>query len=90
MVDDPMEKMVRNALLLRGVKFTEDGKPGGSINSGLDFHLTDYGVHIEVKQFHSPRIAEQTSRVDNVIVAQGRDAVSLLAKLLCEHHGGSK
>lgn len=81
---DPMEKIMRDALTREGFTFTEDGKPGGEINKGLDFHLTDYGIQIEVKQFHSPRIADQMRRAPNVIAVQGRDAVEFLAALLTD------
>lgn len=79
---DPMEDMIRSALDECNITYTEDGKLGGEINKALDFYLTDFSVHIEVKQFHSPRIANQMARVDNVIVAQGRVAVELLADML--------
>lgn len=39
-------------------------------------------VHIEVKRFHSPRVAEQMARAENVIVAQGEKAVVLLSRLI--------
>lgn len=82
---DPMEKLIRDALIRDEFTYTEDGKPGGEVNKNLDFHLTDYGIHIEVKRMHSPRIAEQMSRVDNIIVAQGKEAVEFLAALLCDY-----
>ena len=84
-MEDPMEKMMREALEREGFAYTEDGKPGGEVNRALDFHLTDYGIHIEVKQFHTPRIAEQMSRAPNVIAVQGRDAVEFFAALLCDY-----
>lgn len=90
MADDPMEALIRQALTEQGFAFTEDGKPGGEVNKALDFHLSDYAVHIEVKQFHSPRIAAQTARVPDVIVAQGRGAVALLAELLRGRVSGRK
>lgn len=84
-MEDPIEKMVREALEREGFAFTEDGKRGGEANRNLDFHLSDYGIHIEVKQFHSPRIADQMSRVPNVIAVQGREAVEFFAALLCDY-----
>lgn len=84
-MEDPMEKIMRDALTREEFAFTEDGRPGGEINKALDFHLTDYGVHIEVKQFHSARISDQMSRAPNVIAAQGRAAVEFLAALLCDY-----
>ena len=81
---DPMEKIMRDALDREGFVYTQDGRHGGEANNGLDFFLPDYGVHIEVKQFHSARIADQMSRAPNVIAVQGRDAVEFFAALLCD------
>lgn len=74
---DPMEILIRDALTAAGLKFVTD--EGGANPSGLDFYLPDFDLHIEVKQFHSDRIADQMARADNVIVAQGRKAVEWLA-----------
>lgn len=75
---DPMESIVAQALKKVGVDFTTD--QGGHNPSGLDFKLSD-GVEIEVKRFHSPRIAEQMSRAENVIALQGKRAVEHYAAL---------
>ncbi|MBO9428692.1 hypothetical protein [Sulfitobacter sp. R18_1] len=80
--DDPMEKMLRDGLIAGDFAFTEDGKPGSEVNKALDFHLSEEGVHIEVKQFHSDRISKQMARSDNIIAAQGAVAVKFLADLL--------
>jgi hypothetical protein len=80
--EDPMEKMLRDSLIEADYAFTEDGKPGSEVNKALDFHLTDEGVHIEVKQFHSDRISGQMARVPDVIAAQGAVAVKFLSDLL--------
>ena len=76
---DKMEAMIADALDAVGVRYITDstGNP-----SRLDFNLTDYGVEIEVKRLHSPRIAEQMSRAPNVIAAQGDVAVKFLADLI--------
>lgn len=78
---DPMEQLIFDALKDAGAVFTTDY--GGGNPSGLDFRLAG-GVEIEVKRFHTPRIAEQMSRAENVIVAQGEHAVRLLARLIKE------
>lgn len=70
---------MREALVRGGMAFTEES---AGVNLGMDFHLTDYGIHIEVKQFHSPRISDQMARAPNVIAVQGRAAVEFLAGLL--------
>lgn len=75
---DPMERMIADALdVAENVYSTDSDNP-----AHLDFYLPVSDVHIEVKQFHSPRIAEQMSRAENVIVAQGEKAVALLAALI--------
>lgn len=78
---DPMEQLISDGLCAGAFRFTHESEKG-SPNLALDFHLTDFGIHIEVKRFHSPRIADQMSRAPNVIAAQGEDAVRLLASLL--------
>lgn len=80
MPTDPMERLIATALTRAGIAFTTDY--GGGNPVGLDFHLTDADVHIEVKQYHSDRIAEQMSRAPNVIAVQGRVAVAWLAGII--------
>jgi hypothetical protein len=77
---DPMERMIEDALIAAGIRYQSDFGEGTSHH--LDFHLPDYDVAIEVKQMHSPRISDQMARAPNVIVAQGRGAVALLAEAL--------
>ena len=76
---DPMERLIADALDAAGIAY-ESGDGGGN-SSGLDFRLEN-GVEIEVKRFHSPRIAEQMSRAENVIAVQGEAAVRYLAELI--------
>ena len=80
---DPIEQVVFDALSKAGIKFTQN-------DAGLDFHLPDFGVHIECKQFHTPRISEQGSRASDVIVVQGRKSAALLAILLTNSAGAWK
>lgn len=84
MSQDPMELIIRAALEREGFRWSDERSKQ---NKGLDFYLPDYGIHIEVKQFHTDRVSEQMSRSSNVIVAQGRDAVEFLAALLCDYKG---
>ena len=79
---DPMEGLIEEALQDAGIGYVTDF--GGGNPSVLDFRLQN-GVEIEVKRFHSPRVAEQMARVPNVIVAQGEDAVAFLADLIAKH-----
>jgi transcriptional regulator with XRE-family HTH domain len=70
---DPLERMVEEALQRAGIRYVTDH--GGANASRLDFHLPDHGVDIEVKRFHTDRIAEQMARAPNVIALQGLEAV---------------
>jgi hypothetical protein len=74
-MNDPMETLIANALDVAGIPYDREV-------DGLDFRLRDIDVFIEVKQFHSSRIAQQMSRRDNIIVAQGRKAVEILADFI--------
>lgn len=73
-----MERLIEHAL----IAVDEPYKVERHNDAGLDFYLSKRDIYIEVKQFHSPRISEQMSRAPNVIVAQGRPAVQMLAQLL--------
>jgi hypothetical protein len=77
---DPMEKIIADALIKAGVVFVTDY--GGHNPTNLDFYLPEHGIHIEVKQFYTPRIADQMSRANNVIAIQGRDAAMWFAKAI--------
>lgn len=77
--NDPMERIVEEALTDAGIDFVTE-RDGDTHN--LDFYLPQLDLFIEVKRMHSPRIAQQTARVDNVIVAQGEKAVRALATAL--------
>lgn len=77
---DPMEQIIERALVKAGVRFTTD--MGGENAHNLDFHLTDYNIAIEVKRFHSDRIYSQMDRHENILVAQGKPAVEMLAKMI--------
>lgn len=75
---DPMEALIEQALVAAEIDYRADFET----EYGLDFYLPDQATYLEVKRFHSDRIGEQMSRVDNVIVAQGEGAVRLLSQLL--------
>lgn len=75
-----MEKLIADALDAANVRYVTDF--AGRNPTGLDFYLPGTDVHIEVKQFHSPRIAEQMSRAPNVIAVQGEKAVRFMAYLI--------
>jgi len=62
---DPMEFIVRQALVAAGVQFDENP------SERLDFYLPDQQTYIECKQFYTPRIADQLQLAENVILIQG-------------------
>jgi hypothetical protein len=77
---DPMERLVEDALSSAGLSFVREGSPQNPFV--LDFYLPDHGVAIEVKQFHSDRIAAQMARAPNVIALQGEAAVRFFCERL--------
>lgn len=80
---DPMEREIEEALIFAGVPYQlEHEMPDGH---KLDFHLPDHDVAIEVKRFHTPRLADQMARYPNVIAVQGDKAVRAMANLI--RHG---
>lgn len=79
---DPMEAIIAQALNKAGVGYSRD--LGGGNPTGLDFGLEN-GVQIEVKRFHTDRIAQQMARADNVIAVQGEGAVNYFGSLF-EHN----
>ena len=78
---DPLEKVLADALDVCGLTYETDF--GGANPSGLDFRLSN-GVEIEVKRFHTPRIAEQMARSPEVIALQGERAVRFFAMILVQ------
>lgn len=75
-VRDPIEGIVADALDARGFEYICDGEGD---TRALDFYLPLLDLYIEVKQFHTDRVAEQMSRVSNVIVIQGAGAALAFA-----------
>ena len=76
---DPVESIVADALDRAGYSYRIDGQ-GETRN--LDFYLPELDLYIEVKQFHSDRIAEQMSRAENVIAIQGVGAARAFARMI--------
>lgn len=74
-IRDPVEQKAARLLNLLGISYIHESQDITATRN-LDFRCGD--VFVEVKQFHAPRIAEQMSRVDNVIVFQGTKSVDLL------------
>lgn len=73
-MSDPVEQIIADALDYCHVEYVREREP-----ERLDFYLPRWKLHIEVKQFHSDRIAEQMSRAPNVIAVQGIEAARWLA-----------
>lgn len=81
---DHLEKLIGDSLTNAGIDFEHESEGGIAAEHGLDFYTLVEEVFIEVKQYHSERIAKQTARAGNVIVLQGENAVKLFANLLNE------
>lgn len=77
---DPMERLIEAALIDARLRYVTDH--GGGMPENLDFYLPDYDVFIEVKRFHSDRIAEQMSRAPNVIAVQGDVSARFVAAMI--------
>ena len=75
-----MERLVAQALRRSGIRYAREHEPGNVAT--LDFYLPDFDAYIEVKRFHSDRIAGQMKRAPNVIVLQGEAAVQLFCDIL--------
>lgn len=63
-ISDPLEREVADALAMRGIRFLHETT---GQTDHLDFFLPDFGIHLEIKRFHSERISGQMARVPNVI-----------------------
>lgn len=76
----PLEKQMETLLLKHDIAFTRPEKAGRN----LDFYLTNYGLAVEIKQFHSDRVNKQIkdSGFPTVMVLIGRESVNVLAELL--------
>jgi hypothetical protein len=82
-VTDPLERQVATSLDIAGIAYIHESDSKGTDRTrGLDFYVPSINVYIEIKQFHSPRIEQQMSRVENIIVLQGAGAVRAFIHLL--------
>ncbi|MEM9129933.1 MAG: hypothetical protein AAGA97_09470 [Pseudomonadota bacterium] len=79
MISDPIERIISDALKEADIQYVSENHPDAK---SLDFYLTKYHVHIEVKQFHTPRTAKQIERSDDIILVVGRNAASTFAELI--------
>lgn len=81
-ISDPLETLVADVLNRGGIEFVHESEDESGQTKGLDFWVPKWNCHIEVKQFHSPRITGQMERVENVIVLQGARAVNVFKALM--------
>lgn len=85
-MNDPLEKLIAFGLTAAGVAFTYESEH----SPPLDFRLTDSGIYIEVKRFHSDRIAKQMAGAENVIAIQGIEAAGWFVGLLTGQATGAE
>jgi hypothetical protein len=72
---------VQDALNLARIEYIKDGANGHhGKTKHLDFYLPEFDVYIEICAYYTARKIEQASRVDNLILLQGRKAVELFAQ----------
>ncbi len=76
---DPVEKVIFDALVAAEIEFVTELDPRAR---WLDFYLPGFDLHIEVKQFHSPRSGAQIERSNNVILVVGMEAARTLASFI--------
>lgn len=76
---DHLEKQIGEILQECSFVFTHESEVS---EKQLDFKLKTSGVQIEIKQYHSDRIAKQLNQHENVIVLQGKKSVKFFCDLL--------
>lgn len=77
---DPLERILEQALIDAGIRYQLETER--SHDHGLDFHLPDHDIAIEVKAMHTPRVERQLERYRDVILLQGRKSVEAFAHLI--------
>ena len=85
---DPMEQLIERALIAADIPYLPEGHPQRTPGVFLDFELSGH-IYIEVKRMHTDRIAKQMAQAENVIVAQGKQAVEFLAAAIARATQGS-
>ena len=78
-ITNPQEIQIKEILELKGIDYVHESQNNGS---RLDFYIPKYNVYIEVKQYYSERSNSQLSSQDNVILIQGKDAISFFKLLI--------
>lgn len=75
---DPLEKIIFYALAERKIMTVIDG---AGDTKALDFYLPDEDVYIEATAYYTARKIEQASRVNNLILIQGKRAAEFFAMI---------
>jgi hypothetical protein len=88
----PMEKHFAELLTAAGVDFIrpENLSPDED-ETTLDYYLPAFDLYVELKAYHSPRIATQLARVPrraNALVLMGPHSVAAFARLVERLSGG--
>jgi hypothetical protein len=76
-----LEQRIEDALVRARIRFVRECNDR-EMTRRLDFFLPDFDIFIEVKRFHSDRIAEQMAHAENVIAVQGQKSTNFLIGLL--------
>lgn len=61
-MDDPLEVAFAKMLMDAGIEFTRPERDARE-PTNLDFYLPEIGIYVEIKQFHTPRIADQLAQL---------------------------
>lgn len=80
-ISDPLEQLVADALDSLGIKYEHESEPTtlAKVHS-LDFYIPGFDIFIEIKRFHTERVTYQISRVENLILLQGEQAVKTFVR----------
>lgn len=82
--EDPLERAMSALLDRASIRYTRPERDKADPTT-LDFHLTDIGLYIEVKQFHTDRIAGQLGAMPHTasaLVLVGPDSIKAFARLV--------
>lgn len=79
---DDLETDLGRALTTAGIPHTHESECPGQ---RLDFFLPEDNLYIEIKRYHSPRIATQAAHADNIIFLQGKPAVDFFIKMISKN-----
>lgn len=75
---DVMEDSIERWLLANSIRY----RRADDMKTHLDFFLPDFNVYIEVKRYHTPRIADQLQRAPDIIIIQGGASMRFLESLI--------